>query len=143
MLMSIVARVGQVCLILSSAASLFSELNVLLASTRRTASVSLPRKVSLITCMAASIPAIWPAQSCKDPVASCRSHLVTVGMALEIILQAVSHTPMGLTPGYLSRAISLHASRAERPRGLTKCYGYSDHMRFYSCHPYIEHLLTL
>ena len=44
---------------------------------------------------------------------------VIVKMALEIILLAVSHTPMGLTPGHLSRAISLHASRAEIPLGST------------------------
>ena len=40
-----------------------------------------------------------------------------VKMALEMILLAVSHTPMGLTPGHLSRAISLQASRAEMPLG--------------------------
>ena len=42
-----------------------------------------------------------------------------VKMALEIILLAVSHTPMGLTPGHLSRVISLHASRAEILLGST------------------------
>ena len=55
---------------MSYIASLLRELKALLASTRRTASVSSLAKVSFIVCMAASIPAIWPAQSCKDPAAS-------------------------------------------------------------------------
>ena len=93
------------------------ELNALLASTRRMASVSLSRKASLIACIAASIPA----QSCNEPVASCRSPFVTVRMTLEIILLAVSHTPMDLTLGNLSSTINLHASSAERPRGSTCC----------------------
>ena len=40
-------------------------------------------------------------------------------MALPIIRLAVSPTPIGLTPGHLSRAIRRQATRAETPLGST------------------------
>ena len=57
MLIGTVAMVGQVCFMFRRAAFVLSELNAFLASTRRIASVSLSKKVSLIACIAASIPA--------------------------------------------------------------------------------------
>ena len=40
--------------------------------------------------------------------------------AFAIIHLGVSHTPIGLTPGHLSRAIRRYTSRGEIPLGLKK-----------------------
>ena len=40
-------------------------------------------------------------------------------MALARMRLAVLHIPIGLTPGHLSRAVSLWASRGDNPTGLT------------------------
>ena len=59
-LMSMVASGGQSLLIFRRATWRFKELKAFVASTRRTASVSLESKAVLTACTAASIPAICP-----------------------------------------------------------------------------------
>ena len=54
------------------------------------------------------------------PAASMRSPLVANRTAFAMIRLGVSHIPMGLTPGHLSRAIRRQASRGEMPLGSTK-----------------------
>ncbi len=76
------ARDGQRWRMLCSATRRFRELKALLASTNRMASVS---SWAWAVCTAVSVPEIWPAQSCIDPVASCLSPLVIVRMALAMI----------------------------------------------------------
>ena len=61
---------GQGGLMLWRATLLLRELNALLASTSRTASVSSSSSAVFIASTAASIPAICPAQSCNGPAAS-------------------------------------------------------------------------
>ncbi len=72
-------------------------------------------------CTAVSVPEIWPAQSCIDPVASCMSPLVIVRMALAMIRLEVSPIPIyiGCTPGHLLRAISRHANSGAVATGST------------------------
>ena len=69
--------------------------------------------------MAASVPPIWPAQSWTDPAVFCTSVLMTLRMAFAMMRLAVSQMPIGRTPGFLSKATSLHAIRADMPRGST------------------------
>ena len=47
------------------------------------------------------------------------SSLMALAMVLPIIRLAVSPTPIGLTPGYLSRAMRRQATRAETQLGST------------------------
>ena len=51
---------------------------------------------------AASTPAVWPAQSWRDPAASCTSSQATMRTVFEIIHWAVSQMPMRWEPGLLS-----------------------------------------
>ena len=55
----------------------------------------------------------------KGPAASWMSSLMALAMVLPIIRLAVSPTPIGLTPGHLSRAMRRQATRAETPLGST------------------------
>ena len=81
------------------------------------ASVVSLSKSFLTECTAAPIPAIFPSQSCCDPAASWMSPLMTKRIAFEMILRATSQTPMGRTPGFLSRATKRQASRGARIEG--------------------------
>ncbi len=92
---------GHRCLMLCRAEILLSELKAF------DASVSSSRKLSRTELMAASHPAICPAQSWKEPAASCMSPLVITISALAVMRLAISPMPIGLTPGHLSRAINL------------------------------------
>ena len=46
--------------------------------------------------------------------------MMVVTMALPMILRTISPMPMGRTPGHLSRAMSLQATKADSPLGYTK-----------------------
>jgi len=48
------------------------------------------------------------------------SSVVVIGMALPMILRTLSPMPMGRTPGHLSKAMSQHATKADRPLGSTR-----------------------
>ena len=61
-------------------------------------------KISPIACTAASQPARCPAHSWRQPAASIISCLTTNNAAFAMILLEVSPLPIGLTPGFLSRA---------------------------------------
>ena len=76
---------------LCKAASLLSALNTLLASTRRTASVSFEEKLLLL----------WSARPLQSPCGFTNPNW------------------SALTPGHLSKAIRRHACRAERPSRST------------------------
>ena len=95
------------------------QLNALLASTSRMASVSSCWNSESTTCTAASIPEIWPAQSCKEPAASWMSNRVTVKMALAMIRLAVSPIPIGHTPRFLFKAIRRQARKGAIADGST------------------------
>ena len=62
MLIDIVAMEGHKVWMLRSATFRFRELKAFLASTSKTPSVAGEEKHSLVARMAASIPAVWPAQ---------------------------------------------------------------------------------
>ena len=51
------------------ATALFICLNALVVSINRVPSVSSSSKTCLMVCMAASAPALWPAQTCRGPAA--------------------------------------------------------------------------
>ena len=124
-LMRIVASEGHTCFTFLRATSLFSELNVLEASTKMITSVSAELKTSHMACIAAWHQFSWPAQSCNAPATSWTSSLMTEEMALLMIRRTVSPTPIGLMPGHLSKAINLLATKASMPLGST----YSVHNR--------------
>ena len=45
----------------------------------------------------------------------CHHAVIVIGMALPMILQTVSPMLMGHTAGYLMKAMSQHATKADRP----------------------------
>ena len=57
--------------------------------------------------------------SCRLPTAYRISSRVTLSIALEMRFLSVSPTPIGLTPGRLSRAMRRHAVREDIPCGST------------------------
>ena len=118
-LMSIVASGGHSLLMFWRVTWRFRELKALVASMRRTASASLESKAALTVCTAASIPPICPPHIWRQPEASWMSGFTTDNTALAIIRRAVSPMPIGRTPGFLSRAMSRQARKAEREFGLT------------------------
>ena len=67
----------------------------------------------------ASHAASWPVHSCRLLIAFRISSRVTLSIALEMRCLSVSPTPIGLTPGLLSRVIRRHAVRADIPCGST------------------------
>ena len=87
---TLVASGGQSLLIFRRATWWFKELKAFVASTRRTASVSLESKAVLTACTAASIPAICPPHIWRQPEASCMSGFASGNTALAIIRRAVS-----------------------------------------------------
>ena len=70
--------------------------------------------------MAASQPAGWPAHNCKGPAAYNTSFQITHKTVLERSRLQTSQTPMGVTPGCLSKAIRQQAVKAERLAGSTR-----------------------
>ena len=115
-----VAIDGQMCCTLYKATCLFRELKALEASTSKAASVELLSNKCLVVCTPASIPETWPAQSCSDPTASSTSCLVIDRMVLAMMRLTVSPMPIGRTPGFLLRAMSLQVKKAEIHLGSTK-----------------------
>ena len=57
-------------------------------------------------CMAASMPHFWPKNSCIFPPRDVRSCLMQSTIMRPVIRRITSPIPIGLTPGYLSRATS-------------------------------------
>ena len=49
----------------------------------------------------------------------CLDQLIAIHVALAMSLLGTSHTPIGLTPGHLSRGISRQATKAINPSGFT------------------------
>ena len=103
-----------------SAAWRFRELKALLASTNRTASHSLSLKARFMACIAASVPAFWPAQSWREPAASWMSPPVIERIAFAIILLTTYKYQLGVLLDFLSRAIRRHDNRGARLSGSTK-----------------------
>ena len=95
------------------------ELNAFSASIKGTASVSTSANTSLMTWIADSAPASWPALSCKDPKAlvTCLLHNITT--ILPTILLSTSPKPAGLKLGFLSNGFNLLVARASR--GCVDC----------------------
>ena len=99
-----------------------SELNAFSASTSNIASVSSSWKILDMAWTAASHPPGRPAQSCKLPALSMISGFTTETIAFPTICLRISPTPIGLTPGFLSRDIkrqAMYASRDELRSGWT------------------------
>ena len=67
--------------------------------------------------MAASAPAPWLAQVCSGPAAAFMASLSVHEIAFPHTLLKVSPTPIGLTPGFLSRGISRHATNGSMRKG--------------------------
>ena len=118
--MSALESAGHIRWIFRRAACRFSELNALDASTRIMASVSGASKTWRIAWTAASQPDICPAHTWSGPAASWMSLLMTAAIAFPMIRRTVSPTPIGLTPGHLSKAMSRQATKADSPLGSTK-----------------------
>ena len=113
MLVSIRARIGQRIWMFLRAVSLLSQLNTFKVSTISIASAPSSSNRFLIAWIPASHAASCPAYSCLLPTAFRISSCVTLRMALEIRRLSVSPTPIGLTPGHLSRAMRRQVVRAE------------------------------
>ena len=64
-----------------------------------------------MACMAASHPYWCPAQTWREPAASCMSLLIAVAIALLMMRRAISPIPIGRTPGHLSSAMSRQATK--------------------------------
>ena len=96
------------------------ELKALEASTNKIPSVPSSAKISLIEWTAASQPARWPAHNWRQPEASMTSCFTTRKTALAMIRLEVSPMPMGLTPGFLSRAIKRQFKRGCKASGSVK-----------------------
>ena len=90
----------------------FNQLNPLSASTSKIASLPCWLNIELKACAVASHPARWPARSCKLPALSRMFLLKFVITARPRILLITSPIPVGVTPGFLSMVISLHAKKA-------------------------------
>ena len=85
-------------------------LNQCIICTNKIASLSSSLKIELKACRAASHPTRWPAQICKSPALSrifLLKVLTTVRPTIPLITSAIR---IGLTPGFLSKEISLHAT---------------------------------
>ena len=95
--------------------------DALSASTSNTASVLIEANTLRRACMAASHPDGCPAQTWDTPAARVISLLSTVIRDLPMIRLRTSPIPIGLTPGFLSRGISLLLRRGMSPAGSTCC----------------------
>ena len=98
---------------------LLRQLNALLASTCRIASVFSSLNISCIAWTAALQPDSWPAHSREDPAASWIYGPIIWRIAFAIMRRMVSPIPTGRTPGHLSNATSLQAVRDASPAGST------------------------
>ena len=90
-----------------------------MASTSKTASDSSSSNKILVECTPASQPASSPAHNCREPATSLISSPIIDMMALLTIRRVTSPIPMGLTPGCLSIAISLQATKVVKASGST------------------------
>ena len=90
----------------------FIWLNALPASTYKIASLSSSLNIELKACTAASHPARWSAQGSKSPALSRMFLLKVIITARPRILLITSPILIGLTPGFLSKVISLNAKKA-------------------------------
>ena len=72
------------------------------------------RNIWFIACVAASHPASCPAHNCNDPAFFMISGLIVDIIAFPIIRLNTSPIPIGRTPEYLSRGISLAAVHASK-----------------------------
>ena len=78
----------------------------------------------------------------------CLDQLIAIHVALAMSLLGTSHTPIGLTPGHLSRGISRQATKAINPSGFTSvveiipCISIQLHstMGVYSCTQAARHM---
>lgn len=64
-------------------------------------------------------PPCSPAHTCRTPVTCWTSGLIKTRMAFPQFSRPPSPIPIGLSPGHLSRATSLHVVKAVRPAGAT------------------------
>ena len=96
-------------------AFLFKELNAFVTSTNNRASVSSLQMISPKACIAASHPDSCPAHNCKEPTFLRISGLIVFIMTAFPIIRRITYpTPIGRTPGFLFRGISLEAVYASR-----------------------------
>ena len=110
--MTSVAIIGHITQMLCSKTFRFIRLNALSASTNKIALLLSSLNIELKVYSAVSHPARWPAQSCKSPELS-RIFLLKVFIAARPrILVITSPIPIGLTPGFLFKGISLNAKIA-------------------------------
>ena len=84
---------------------LFNELNSLLASTNKIASVPSSSYIMFIEWTAGSMPASYPAQTFSVPIHLMTSSFRTETITLQAILCKTSPTPMGRSTGFLSNGI--------------------------------------
>ena len=89
-------------------------LKVLKASIKRTASESSSLKTWLIAWMAASQPDSWLAHTCRFTTDLITSSLKEWTIALPIILLMTLPTPIGRSPGFLSKGICLLAKNTSK-----------------------------
>ena len=116
--MAYTAITGQRTRMLCNAVALLRALNALEASMSSAASVSSALNTVCIACMAASLPAFWPAYSWSELLASTTSPLATFIAHFPIILRITSPTPIGLTtPSPLSRGINRFATSGSMVAG--------------------------
>ena len=109
--MSITASGAQMWWMFTRAACLFSVLKALVASTSSIPSVSSSSSMVFMAWTPASQPASCPAHT------DLTSSLMTCKMALPMMRLDTSLIQIGLTPGFLSNAISRHAVRLAMPKG--------------------------
>ena len=89
-------------------------LNAFVASTRRRASILGSLNTVCMEWTTAPQLASWLAQNCTA-TATVKIFFTTLSMALLMILLIVSQAPIGLAPGFLSRAINRQATKEEIP----------------------------
>ena len=90
------------------------------ASARRTPSVPSSLKMLFMAWTAASLPPCWPEASCRGPAASMISLFRCWTTLLPTIRRSISPMPMGLTPGFLFRAMRRHDKRGYTEAGSTR-----------------------
>ena len=93
---------------------LLIELNAFDASTNKTASADLSSYIARIACINDSHPASCPAQNCSDPTDCITSFLRCETITFRAMRRSTSPTPIGLSPGFLSRGINQFARKASK-----------------------------
>ena len=94
---------------------LFNELKVLAASIGSTASDYFSSKILRIALIAASHPASWPAQTCKEPTDEIIYSRIVKTTTFPAIRRSISSTPIGLRPGFCREELN------DRPGKLQVC----------------------